>query len=71
MLKNKFILISIILSLSILLYGLKMSFAKPQDLMDSIIVIDPGHGGKDNGAAHLDLIEDELNLKISKLLYVK
>lgn len=32
------------------------------------IVIDPGHGGKDNGASYENVLEDEINLKISKLL---
>ncbi|RVU55304.1 N-acetylmuramoyl-L-alanine amidase [Anaerosphaera multitolerans] len=36
------------------------------------IVIDPGHGGKDNGATALDgTYEKELNLKVSKELYDK
>ncbi len=33
------------------------------------IVIDPGHGGKDNGASYENVLEDEINLKISKLLF--
>ena len=32
------------------------------------IVIDPGHGGKDNGAYYDDVLEDEINLKISLIL---
>lgn len=34
-----------------------------------IICIDPGHGGKDNGASYLDVYEDEINLAISNKLY--
>lgn len=33
-----------------------------------VVVIDPGHGGLDNGATHGGVKEDELNLKISNVL---
>jgi N-acetylmuramoyl-L-alanine amidase len=33
-----------------------------------LIVIDPGHGGSDDGAMHNGLVEKELNLDISKRL---
>ena len=39
----------------------------PDDVYD--IVIDPGHGGNDNGTSYLDVFEDELNLKLSTILY--
>lgn len=39
-----------------------------KSLAESIILIDPGHGGKDNGASYGELIEDELNLEISFLI---
>ena len=69
--KSKVIIISLILIGFVITYGLRLSLAKPKDLIESVIIIDPGHGGKDNGATHLDLIEDEMNLKISKMLYNK
>ena len=34
-------------------------------LVNKIIYIDPGHGGKDNGASFYGVLEDEINLKIS------
>lgn len=34
-------------------------------LMNKIIYIDPGHGGKDNGASSYGVLEDEINLKIA------
>lgn len=37
-------------------------------LLNKIIVIDPGHGGLDNGASIKKFKEDELNLKISNAL---
>ena len=33
-----------------------------------IIYVDAGHGGKDNGADNQDVLEDSINLSISKLL---
>lgn len=40
-------------------------------LYGKVIVIDPGHGGKDNGAEVDSIFEDEINLSISKILYQK
>ena len=42
---------------------------KTNYLIDSVIFIDPGHGGNDNGTSYLDVFEDELNLKLSTILY--
>ncbi len=36
-----------------------------RDLSDVVIVLDPGHGGGDHGAAHGTLYEDELNYDIT------
>ena len=33
------------------------------------IFIDPGHGGKDNGASFNDVLEDEINLSIATKVY--
>ena len=33
-----------------------------------VIYVDAGHGGKDNGAHNKDVLEDSINLSISKLL---
>jgi len=38
---------------------------KNDTLLGKIIYIDPGHGGKDNGASYGGILEDEINLKIS------
>ena len=32
------------------------------------LVIDPGHGGKDNGSCYDDVLEDEINLNVSTKL---
>lgn len=37
--------------------------------INSTIFIDPGHGGKDNGTHYEDIFEDELNMKLSSILY--
>ena len=33
------------------------------------IFVDPGHGGKDNGASFNDVLEDEINLSIATKVY--
>lgn len=38
-------------------------------LFGKVIFIDAGHGGKDDGAHYNNVLEDEVNLQISKLLY--
>lgn len=39
--------------------------ASEQRLSGLVIVIDPGHGGKDNGADVLGVVEDALNLEVA------
>ncbi len=55
-----------------LLFGLMLVPLKRHQatfsLYDINLVIDPGHGGKDNGACYDDVYEDEINLKISTFL---
>ncbi len=41
---------------------------KPKELYDQIIVVDPGHGGKDPGAIDNDLWEKHVNLTITEYL---
>lgn len=39
--------------------------ASKQELKGLVIVVDAGHGGKDNGASVGDVIEDEINLAVA------
>lgn len=71
--KKIFIIISWILVISTIIF-IPLTFNKYIDVssfIDFIVFIDPGHGGKDNGATYLDIYEDEINLSISKKLYEK
>lgn len=50
------------------MFGITLAKAinsKNETLLGKIIYIDPGHGGKDNGASYGGVLEDEINLKIS------
>lgn len=44
--------------------SLNISFIEPRSQYDKIVVIDPGHGGKDNGTEHFNTLEKEVNLEI-------
>lgn len=52
-------------SLCFLLYRPTLIVTTSQSLLSRVIVLDPGHGGLDNGANVGKVNEDELNLKIS------
>ncbi len=52
-------------SLCFLLYRPTLIATTSQSLLSRVIVLDPGHGGLDNGANVGRVNEDELNLKIS------
>ena len=68
--KVKNILSYIIIIVSILLIPFSIKgYIKVNAFNDFIICIDPGHGGKDNGASYLDVYEDEINLAIATKLY--
>jgi len=60
----------------ILLVSLLCGCVKKRDeevslIIGKIIVIDPGHGGLDNGASYNNVLEDELNLAVSLMLQEK
>lgn len=68
--KTKFkIIILIILLLSALFINTKVSALMP--LSGKIIVIDPGHGGKDPGTTSDTIYEKDINLAISKFLEIE
>ncbi len=53
---------------SLLLFSLQVISAQSLPLMDTIIMVDPGHGGRDSGTYYQDILEKDLNLEISKVL---
>ena len=69
----KFKSLNILLIFNILLLSISLVLKKSNNniLYGKVIVIDPGHGGKDNGAEVNNVLEDEINLNIAKLLYQK
>ena len=71
--KIKAINLLVILNVLCLLLSLmtKNIIKNQSNLYGKVIVIDPGHGGNDNGAEVDSVLEDEINLNISKILYQK
>ena len=58
----------VVLTLLIAIYNPTSYVSTSSQLQNKVIVIDPGHGGLDNGASFNSTNEDELNLKISYAL---
>lgn len=68
--KKGFLLLMIVFILSIYLSLKKKIMTVPTSSYSNyIIFIDPGHGGKDDGTHYEDIFEDEINLKLSKVLF--
>lgn len=55
----------VLFALCACLYKPVIHVSSSQSLSKRVIVLDPGHGGLDNGASVAGVNEDELNLKIS------
>ena len=64
----KKVLISILIILNIIFLLPTKAYEKKLILDNMIIVIDPGHGGKDNGSSYKGINEDEINVNISNYL---
>ena len=47
----------------------QIQLVKPRELYSKIIVIDPGHGGDDNGTSYENIYEKNLTLTYGKALY--
>ena len=62
------IIVSLCASLIICNINIKAQKNKNSMLIDKIIYIDAGHGGKDNGACVDNVLEDSINLAISNYL---
>lgn len=67
MLKTKYKTLLLII-FCILVLSLQLISAKTLPLQDTIIMIDPGHGGRDSGTYYNDILEKDINLEISKKL---
>ena len=63
----------LLFSIIILIISTTFFLVKANDysLFGYVILLDPGHGGKDNGAEVNNVLEDEINLSIAKILYQK
>lgn len=68
---KKPVTIILILLLNLMLYQPIITVQQKQTLAKKVIVLDPGHGGLDNGASVGRVNEDELNLKICFALKVE
>lgn len=62
---KKFMSFVVLFALCTCLYKPVMNVSSSLTLAQKVIVLDPGHGGLDNGASVGKVNEDELNLKIS------
>ncbi len=62
------IIILIIISFTILGFSNKQPFSDSLPLFGKVIVVDPGHGGRDPGTIYGSLYEKDINLAISKTL---
>lgn len=66
-----------ILSELLIIVSLITGVVYKKDKLDKVnmelktILIDPGHGGRDNGASYSNILEDEINLSIGSKLYEK
>lgn len=70
--KRNYIIVALAIFLSLFFVAKKETdktpVSKELTLDGVVVVVDPGHGGLDNGAMHGGIKEDELNLKISLAL---
>lgn len=67
MLKTKYKTLLMIIFL-LLVLSLQVISAQELPLLDTIIMIDPGHGGRDSGTMYQNIFEKDINLEISKVL---
>lgn len=55
----------------LLVLSLQVISAQSLPLQDTIIMVDPGHGGRDSGTYYGEIYEKDINLEISKTLAQK
>lgn len=64
--KYKFIIFILIVGILFSSSFIAVAGSNKMNLDGYVIYVDAGHGGKDNGAFNNQILEDEINLKISK-----
>lgn len=67
MLKTKYKTLLLII-FCLLVLSLQVISAKSLPLQDTIIMLDPGHGGRDSGTYYGEILEKDINLEIAKVL---
>ncbi len=67
MLKKKFKSIVLVM-LCLFIFSIQIISAQSLPLQDTIIMVDPGHGGRDSGTYYGDILEKDINLEIAKEL---
>lgn len=63
-----YIKVLIFILLISILYGCGNKDMESSILIGKVILIDPGHGGRDDGASYNGILEDEINLEIALML---
>lgn len=67
---SRWVLVTILIIISFMIFGFsnKQPFSDSLPLLGKVIVVDPGHGGRDPGTMYGSIYEKDINLAISKVL---
>ena len=64
-----FLLFTSMIVIQLMSFLMAFKVKETSSLINDVIFIDPGHGGRDNGTHYENVLEDELNLKLAINLY--